>query len=240
MLNKKKRFDEEFFHTIHDRPSVELFTDDEVNEKIQDGMSEQVVNDLMERINDIDHGGDKLIDSIIEAKLRRADILKAIRKSDEKKLWDLIFSEGKEIFLEDKSHKIKFKENILKKINPEKIREIYQVTTSDERFANKKIDEFIKYNRRLTFELCNKIIKLDENIYYCGIAKMPGVWIASSIKESESSRIVNITGKNDKGNDVLYSRQEHLVESCSRQLLRAESDSFLGPCKYSVTFYCRV
>lgn len=106
------------------------------------------------------------------------------------------------------------------------------------------ITNFYKYNRRLTEKLCEPIIELDKRFFYCGVARMPGMWIASIMRKSEKKKMlvheipktffstIRTPWKSD-----FYSRQEHLIESCTRHLMRKELESFLGECKYALTCY---
>ena len=52
---------------------------------------------------------------------------------------------------------------------------------------------------------------------------MPGLWIASEIRKSEEGRLIDLPPKNESlfdhlkiRNFIYYSRQQHLVESCTR------------------------
>jgi len=135
---------------------------------------------------------------------------------------------------------------VLQKTHDEEFCDIYDDYKSERDllvpYAGPKTN-FYKYNRRLTEALCEPIIKLDKRFFYCGVARMPGLWIASIIKKSKKELVFNKTPIDPRSNinklwkSDFYSRQEHLIESCTRQLMRKELESFLGECKYALTCY---
>ncbi|MGI0056338.1 MAG: hypothetical protein ACREAK_03060, partial [Nitrosarchaeum sp.] len=72
-------------------------------------------------------------------------------------------------------------------------------------------------------------------IYYCAFAKLPGMWVASSLRRNMQEHLV---GKKAIGKtSLVYSRQQHIVESCLRIIIGQQFEKLLGRCNYSMTYY---
>lgn len=137
-----------------------------------------------------------------------------------------------------------FFRNPFQKSNDE---EYYYAVNEDGSSSNdefkKNVTDFYRMNRRLTYKLCKPILELDKQFLYCGIGRMPGLWIASALRNRTRDLLVNKKPKKGMAlarkpwENPIYSRQEHLVESCTRHLMRRELESLLGECKYAMTCY---
>ncbi|QLH02678.1 hypothetical protein C5F47_03430 [Nitrosopumilus cobalaminigenes] len=124
---------------------------------------------------------------------------------------------------------------------------LYTVSESSNDAEYDNFDElvtaFYKENRRLTYKLCKPIVSLHDDIFYCGVGKMPGKWIASAIQHKDKSFLVgkkpikSLSLGSNIWDSKIYSRQQHLVESSTRHLMRRELEHFLGNCKYALTHY---
>jgi len=128
-----------------------------------------------------------------------------------------------------------------KYIVPEKVTEKNKHTQED--LFKHLVTAFYKFNRRFTHYLCIPLLQKDDKIIYCGVGRMPGLWIASAIRESHSSLVMSkepiesLKLKRRPWESKYYSRQQHLVESSTRHLMRRELETYLGKCHFAMTKY---
>jgi len=247
-LRKKPRFDERYYHLYHDSHIVDSLTSKEVNKFLKNPFTEDEINQFLNLLSD-EKICRELLNEIYQSNIHKKikfwvnNAKKNVKGLDstnsetpeehEIKINDRKLGAQMGIYESRNEFFQKLTNYVKNDAKPERIKEIILLSSTEKDLVHRHIDKFMKNNRRLTLNLCNKIIENNNDCYYCGIAKMPGIWLASSIRESEKSRIIDL--KNSDGQK--YSRQEHLVESCSRQLLRSVSKKFLGNCDFSITSY---
>ena len=232
LIRKKIRYDEEFVN-FYDIPDItKPITSQGEKLEIQSLNVEQF-KDFLNLFYDKDIK-QKLLDLLFPNQIH-SDISKKIKEMQEFYFFGNNSNEenktNSHVEIEQNALKL-FKDHLKNDLKTKNLMEVLS-TNRSKRLVDREIGEFIKINRRLTLLICNKILEMGNDCYYCGVAKLPGIWLASSIRRNKSHHLVDV--ENLRGE--IYNRQRHLIDSCTRQLLRNPFTNFLGENNYSVTLY---